>query len=157
MKKFYKENRVFVILMGVALVCLAIILALVTSYILNSSSKDPYGNRLDGMKDIKIKEKEVSTMESKILEKAKVQDASIELHGKRVSFIIDLENDATVEEAQNIAVSCLELLKEDYLNFYELHFSMTKSKLEESTKLFPMLGSKKAGTATISWSNNIKD
>lgn len=156
MKKFYKENRVFVILMGIALVCIAIIIGIFANYIVKSSTNDKYGNRLDGIKDVEVTDEMKTDWESKILEKPKVQEVTINIHGKIISFTIDFENDATVEETQNVSISCLEFLDENYSNFYDLHFMITKSNLEESVTAFPMFGYRKARATTITWSNNSK-
>lgn len=157
MKKFYKENRVFVILMGIALVCIAIIIAIFAIYIINSSATDKYGNRLDGIEDVKITEEKVGEMEEGILAMSKVKDVSINIDGKTVKFIIDFENDASIEERQNVAISSLEFFEENYLNFYDMQFMMTKTGAEESSKDNSIFGARKSGASTISWSNNIKN
>lgn len=154
MKKFYKENRVFVILMGIALVCIAIIIGMMASYIVKSSTNDKYGNRLDGISDVEIADEKVTEMEEAILEMAKVQDTTINIHGKIVNFNIDFQNDATLEEIQNASISCFDFFEEDYLNYYDLQFIITKSDYEESDGTFPILGYRKAGATTITWSNN---
>ena len=156
MKKFYKENRVFVILMGVALVCIAIIVGMMAWYVVSSSTKSAYGNRLDGINDVEIASKKVTEMESNVSEKEKVQDVTINVHGKIVYFNIDFENDTTIDEAKNIAISCLDFFEEDYRNYYDIQFLFTKSKSEESEETFPILGYIKAGKTTISWSANAK-
>lgn len=142
--------------MGVALVCIAIIIALIAGYVVKSTGGDKYGPRLDGISDVLIEDDKKSEMESKLLEQGKVQDAKINIHGKIVNFNIDLEEKTTVQEAQNIAIGCLDFFEEDYLNFYDIEFIMTKKTSEESSKNFPMFGYRKAQAATISWSNNIK-
>lgn len=156
MKKFYKENRVFVILMGIALVCIAIIIALFASYVVKSSTNDKYGTRLNGIEDVKIEDDKIGEMEGKILEMTKVSDVKINVHGKIVYFTIDFQNDATIEEVKNAAINCLEFFEEDYLNYYALQFLITKNSLEESDTKFPMIGYRNAGAATITWSNNAK-
>ncbi len=154
MKKFYKENRVFVILMGIALVCIAIIITIFVVYLFNSTSKDKYGNRLDGIDDVKIEEEKITEMEDGVLEMDRVQEVTIDVEGKIVYFVIDFENDATLEETQNVAISCLEFFTEEYLNFYDIQFMITKSTLEESTSEYPIIGYRKSGATGISWSNN---
>ena len=149
MKKFYKENRVFVILMGIALVCIAIIIGLLASYVLSSNGGEKYGNRLDGISDVEIKDEFKDEMESKILEKEKVEDT-------KINFNIKFQKDTSVTEAQSVATSCMEFFEEDYLNYYDIQFFLTKSEYEESTSTFPMLGYRKAQAANITWSNNSK-
>ncbi len=162
MKKFYKENRVFVILMGIALVCVAIIAWMFVSYIIHSSTSNKYGNRLDGIKDVEIKDEKITEMETAILEMSKVQDVKINLHGKLVNFNISFEKETTVEEAQNVSISCMEFFEEDYLNFYDLQFLVTipegKAAVEgeEEPKDLVIIGYRKAGMTTITWSNNAK-
>lgn len=156
MKKFYKENRVFVILMGIALVCIAIIVAMLAGYVFRSTAGDKYGNRLDGISDVVISDEKKDEMEAKVLEMTKVQDVTINIHGKIVNFNIDFQNDTTTTEVQNVAVGCLDLFEEDYLNYYDLQFIATKSESDESDGTFPMFGYRKAQAATISWSNNSK-
>ncbi len=156
MKKFYKENRVFVILMGIALVCIAIIVAMLAGYVFKSTTGDKYGKRLDGISDVLIEDEKKDEMEAKILEMDKVQDVKINIHGKTVYFNVDFADDTTVAEAQNVSVASLEFFEEDYLNYYDLQFLMTKSTSDDSSTTFPMLGYRKAQAATISWSNNSK-
>jgi len=165
MKKFYKENRVFVILMGIALVCIAIIAWMFVNYIIHSSTSNRYGNRLDGIKDVEIKDDKITEMETSILGMNKVQDVKINLHGKIVYFNISFEKETTIEEAQNVSISCMEFFEEDYLNFYDLQFLATiedgKTVTEgsedgEETKDLAIIGYRKAGDTTITWSNNTK-
>ena len=154
MKKFYRENRVFVILMGVVLVCLTIILVLATKYAITSRTADKYGNRRDGLEDVPIKDKLKSEMEEKILEMEHVKKVNVYVHLKNVSFVIDVDNETSVEDGKNISLKCLDLFPENYLNVYSLQFQIIKSENEESDTKFPMYGAMKVGATTISWSNN---
>lgn len=172
LKKFYKENRVFVILMGIALVCISIIIAMMASYVVNSSTRDKYGNRLDGISDVAISDKKVTEMENAVLEMERVQDVVVNIHGKIVNFNIDFQEDVKVDEVQNAAIKCVDFFDEDYLNYYDLQFLITsngldQNKNDESTSSsdddekdevdpFPMIGYRKAGAANITWSNNSK-
>ena len=108
------------------------------------------------MNNVEIDDKMKTDMESSISEMEGVQDVTINLHGKIVYFDIDLVNEATVDEAKNIAIKCLDFFEEEYLNFYDLQFIITKSKVEDSEDVFPILGYKKASATTITWSNNAK-
>lgn len=156
MKKFYKENRVFVILMGIALICIAIICGMMLWYVVNSSTKDAYGNRLDGIGDVKIEKKRVTEMESSISEMEHVQEVTINIHGKIINFNIDFDNETTSDEVKNVAIKCLEYFEEDYRNYYDMQFLFTKSDSEDSEEKFPVLGYIKAGKTTITWSNNME-
>ena len=94
-------------------------------------------------------------METSISEMEKVQDVTINIHGKIVNFIIDFENDTKDDEVKNIAIKCLEFFEEDYRNFYDMQFLFTKSASKDSNEKFPIIGYIKAGKTTITWSNNL--
>ena len=142
--------------MGVAFVCVAIIIWMLLGYVINSTTNNKYGNRLDGINDVKIEDSKKDEMEAKILEMAKVEDVTINIHGKIVYFNIKFEKEASVEEAQNASINCLGFFEEDYLNFYDLQFIVTFGESSESEKALTILGSRKAGATTITWSNNAK-
>lgn len=163
MKKFYEENRVFSILMLIVIACLILIACLGVGYVLRSRNTSVYGNRLDGIGDVKISEKMINNLKSQVKEMAKVSAVDINVHGKIVNFDVTFNNEATVEEAKNVAISIIALFEEDYLNYYDIQFLMVndlyntnKDKKEnpEDTNPFPILGYKKAERENISWSHN---
>ncbi len=166
MKKFYKENRVFVILMGITLVCIAIILGMACSYIISSNSGNVYGNRLDGISDVEITKKKITEMQKSLNEEEKIQDVTINIHGKIVYFNVEFTSDTSIDDAKNVAIKCLDFFEETYLNFYDLQFLFTKDEVKEESSseeedenkepYFPIIGYRKAGVSTITWSNNAK-
>lgn len=164
MKKFYKENRVFCILMIVVLVCFFIILGLGLSYILKSSDTNVYGNRLDGISDVKITKKMKTNMEASVKEFEKISDVTVNVHGKIVYFDITFTDEASIDDAKNTSIKCLELFEEEYLNYYDIQFLIVndrylaeknnKDESTESDNIFPIMGYRKAGATTIAWSHN---
>ena len=86
MKQFYKENRVFSILMIVVAVCLLLIIGITLKYFIFGSSSSPYGDRLKDEKKYKIsddlKTEVKSTLES---------DESIK-KAKGLQYKINLDN-----------------------------------------------------------------
>ena len=65
-KEFYRRNRVYSILMLVSLVCIVSILVGVIVYFVGQTTKDKYGNRLDGIDNVKITDTKKSEVENKI-------------------------------------------------------------------------------------------
>ena len=53
-KKFYKNNRIYCILMGVSIFCLALIAVLGIVYFVNQTKNDKYGDRLNGIESVQI-------------------------------------------------------------------------------------------------------
>ena len=152
LKKLYKENRVFTILMGISILCMLILIILVSYYLISSTSKSKYGNRLDGINDIKISNSQKSEMENKVIEDAAVESATVNVHGKIIYFDIKVNDDVDAAKAKEISEKTIEYFDEEYLNYYDLHYMITKS--NKDNKNFPMLGYKKAGAKKISYSHN---
>ena len=66
-KEFYKRNRVYSILMLVSLVCIVSILVGVIVFFVGQTTKDKYGNRLDGIKSVEINSDKKNEISNKIL------------------------------------------------------------------------------------------
>ena len=162
MKKFYRENRVFVILMGIVAICVIIMVALLAKYIISSNTGNKYGNRLDGIEDVKIEEKSKTEMSDKIKENDKVEDAKVIVNGKIINFIIKFKKDTSIEDMKSEAVKSLEFFEEEYRNFYDIEFLLQREveeveeDSEEEQDQSAVIGYIKAGATTISWSNNSK-
>ena len=160
MKKFYKENRVFSILMLIVAVCICIIMLFFLIYIFTSSRKSVYGNRLDGIGDVVISEKMSKSMVSDIKNMDKVNDAKVNIHGKIIYFDINFNDDASVDDAKNVSIKCLSLLEDKYVKFYDIQFIITNNKFKETKKgessdnVFPIMGYKKHDAQVITWSHN---
>lgn len=82
LKGFYKNNRVFVILMGIAIFCLAIIATAFVYIILSQNTGDLYGNRLNGIETIEIAKTRLTELEKTIKEDEKVEKATSRIKGK---------------------------------------------------------------------------
>ena len=65
-KKFYKNNRIYCILMGVSIFCLALIAVLGIVYFVNQTKNDKYGDRLNGIESVQITDDHINEMVSEI-------------------------------------------------------------------------------------------
>ena len=152
LKEFYKHNRVFMILMSVAAVCLVVILFLVISYIFQQKGGNLYGGRLNGMETVEIKNARIEEIENAIKENNKeVESVSARVSGK-IFYINIYLNTGKVADAKSIAVKALDILKEAEKGFYDLAFNFDKLG-DTDDKTFPIMGSKKVGNTIISWTN----
>lgn len=164
MKKFYNDNRVFVILMGIVIICVAIMLFLLGKYVVSSNTGDKYGNRLDGIEDVIIEEKQKEDIASALKENESVTSAKVIVHGKIINFVIKFVKDTKIDEMQSIAIKSLDSFEEEYKNYYDMQFLLEREvdEVEESEdeeveeEISAIIGYIKAGATTISWSNNAK-
>ena len=148
-KGFYKNNRVYVILMIVSIVCLLSILVGVIVYFAKQSSHNPYGDRLVRIENKDIKEDRLKELESFINENELVKSSRVSVKGARINFVITL-NKGIPTDAENIAIKLLEKLSEEEKSLYDLLFQFN-SLSEGEDNVFPIEGYKKYSSSTISW------
>lgn len=149
LKGFYKNNRVYVILMVVSIVCILSVLIGVIVYFVGQSSKDPYGTRLEGIEKVEIKEDRLTEIENVVKENELVSKVNTNIQGKLIYIVITL-SDGTPTDAENISVKAMEKLSEEEKSFYDIQF-IFDSTSEADDNVFPIMGYKKASNTTISW------
>lgn len=147
LKKFYKNNRIYCILMGISLFCLAIIAMLFVVYFVNQTKNDTYGNRLNGIESMEISDSEKDEIVNVIKESDKVDKATVNIKGKIIYVNVYLL-DGNRDLANSIAVKVLNTLNEEKKDFYDINFSFNK----DDDEAFPFMGYKKSDATIISWS-----
>ena len=150
-KEFYKRNRVYSILMLISLVCIVSILVGVIVYFIGQTSKDKYGNRLDGIESVQIKKDKISEIENKITENELVSSTNIDIRGKLIYVDIVLKTGKHTD-SEAIAQASLELFTKEEKEFYDIQYIVENSD-KEITENFPVMGYIKAGNSVIKWTN----
>ena len=89
-KNWIKNNKGFTIVILLTLV-LIIILTIIFISLLKGNSSNKYGNRLDGIDDVKISKEEYDSVKEEITNTDLVEDVSIRLQGKIVYTTIILK------------------------------------------------------------------
>lgn len=151
MKRFFLENRVFVILMGVVLVCFIAILTMLFIYFYKGTDTNSYGNRLDGIKEVEISSKTISDYEKELKDDEKISNATINIKGKIIYISLIFENETELIEAEGKATKFLEKFSEKEKSFYD--FQLYLKTIAE--KGFIISGAKNKNNATIIWNNNV--
>ena len=154
LKSFYKNNRVYSILMIISIICIVAILVGVVLYFLGQTSKDKYGNRLEGIEKIEIKESKLNDIEKKITENELVKSTDAVIRGKLVYITITL-NTGTHADAESIAQSSLELFNEKEKAFYDIQY-IVENNDKNIKENFPVMGYIKAGNSVIKWTNYVQ-
>lgn len=148
-KGFYKNNRVYVILMIISITCILAVLIGTAVYFIGQSTRDPYGTRLEGIDAVKLSDDRLTEMTALIKENTLVNSANINIKGKIIYIVVKL-NDGVPNDAETIAVKTLEKLSDDEKNFYDIQYIFDSLSTKDDN-VFPIMGYKKAGNATISW------
>lgn len=153
-KEFYKRNRVYSILMIVSLVCIVSILVGVIVYFVGQTTRDKYGNRLEGIDTVKITDTKRSEVINKIKENELVDSADIDIKGKLIYVNITLKTGKHAD-SEAICQTSLEAFSEDEKKFYDIQYIVSNkdSNIEEN---FPVMGYIKAGNSVIKWTNYVQ-
>lgn len=151
LKSFYKNNRVYSILMIISIICIIAILVGVVLYFVGQTNKDKYGNRLNGIESVQIKDDKISEIESKISENELVKETNVSISGKLIYITITL-NTGKHSDSESIAQSSLELFSEEEKSFYDIQY-IVENLDKEIEENFPVMGYIKAGNSVIKWTN----
>lgn len=149
LKGFYHNNRIYVILMGVSLGCLALILVVFVYYFLSQNNTGIYGNRLNGIENVKITDDKLEGIKKAIEENTIVDHASLKIKGKIVYINIYIKEEK-IDEAKNVAIKSLELFEEEQSSVFDVLFTID-SIGDAEKNVFPIMGSKKSDNTIISW------
>lgn len=151
MKKFYKENRVFSVLMLISITCVLIIFTLLILYFFKGQGTNKYGNRLEGIKEVKIANKKIKEFETKLKEEKGIKESSLNIQGRIIYIIFKINKESSITEGINASLKSLELFSEEEREYYDFNFLVDKEEKEEDEK-FPVSGYKNVKSANIVWS-----
>ena len=162
-KKLLKNKKamIFLVLFLILLVCLFLLKGVFFPGVGSN-----YGHRLDGINDIKFTDKTKDSIVSSIKKDDKVSTAKMNIHGKIVNIIFNVNKDVSIEDARAISTASLEKFPEKVKGFYDIQFIITKTEeageevqitnddgttSTEIKKQFPIMGYKNSGSNTIVW------
>ncbi len=153
MKQFYKENRVFSILMIVVAVCLLLIIGITLKYFIFGSSSSPYGHRLKDEKKYKISDDLKTEVKSTLESDESIKKASVRVSVRTIYISMEFNTGVSLEEAKGKAVTALEKFSEDELGYYDVEFILTEESADNSEG-FTIMGAKNVNGSNIVWNNN---
>ena len=152
LKNSWNQNRVLFVLTTILIVCLLLILSVVIDYFLGTS-KDKYGDRLDGIKSVEVTKNEITKLENKIKEDDKITECEIHQIGKVIYVNIKFNGDITLVEAEGKALNTIELFSEKERKFYDLNYSLLQDATDSNVG-FSIMGTKNVNGTGLVWNNN---
>lgn len=153
-KRFYKEHRIFTILMAIVIVSTIVIVSVLFK-LFGGNGTSKYGPRLDGIEDHIVENDRLDDYRDKLVENGKVKTASIELKGTIFYVKILFEKDSDLTEAEGIALKSLENFSEEELKFYDFQFTL-ESEANENSNGFLIEGAHNHNGTGLKWGLNRK-
>ena len=154
LKDFYKKNRVYSILMIVSILCIVAIMVGVLVYFIGQTSKDKYGNRLEGLDKIKISNKKEKTISNIIKKNELVNSVDIDIKGKLIYIDIELKSGKHTD-AESICQSLLDNFSEKEKSFYDIQFIVSNLNKDEEDN-FPIMGYMRKNSLIIKWTKYVQ-
>lgn len=150
-RDFYRNNRVYSILMLISTICIVSIITGVILYFLGQTNKDKYGNRLEGIENVEFKTESINTIKDSFLTNELVDSVDIEVKGKLIYVSIILKS-GKHSDSESLVQSSLELFSDEVKSFYDIQF-IVDNKDKEVTDNFPVMGYMSAGASVVKWTN----
>lgn len=145
--KWIKKNTGLFIILVLTLVLLVFI-GVIFVKLLSGKSSDKYGNRLEGIEEVKISTDTYNSVKDEVTKTEKVEDVSVRLQGRIVYTTIVLKEKTSVKEAKKIASNTINNYSDEELSFYDFSFFL-KWENEEGDKV--ITGNKHHDLDSITW------
>lgn len=154
MLDYINKHKGLSILIGLSLILFIIMLIIFVSLFFGSG-ESKYGNRLDGIEDVKIDDSFLEMIEGKLEEDESVVDANVRLQGKIVYIVFEVNSDISVETAKLIASNTLENFSDEELSFYDISYLIKWTKIvDDEEEISAIAGNKHPSKDSISWSKS---
>lgn len=164
LKKLMKNKKIVV-------VSLLIIIGIICSILLNAflspnGNISNYGNRLDGIKEVKFNKSAKNKVIDSLNSNDRVSNCKINIHGKIINVIFNVSKDTSVDDARNIANESLNNFTNKVKSFYDIQYIITNTEeegtkqnitdddgkeKEEMIKNFPIIGYKNSKSEGLVW------
>lgn len=148
--KFLKNNKHTVIVVSCCLV-LTILIFTMKLVFFPSEGKALYGDRLEGISSVKIKDSTKEQIEATLKEKDEVEKASTTISGRVLNVIVTVKEDTTLETAKNLSSIVDEALDEEQQKYYDRQIFIKKTTDDEK---FPIIGYHHQDSDHYSWTKD---
>lgn len=154
--KLLKKHIVLFIVLIIILITAIIMFMIARSILLSGSEGTIYGNRLDGIEKVELKNDSLNKIIEDIKAKENVKSASQRLEGKVLHFIVDVTEAMTLDVAKSLTEPILTSLSSEAQNFYDIEIIITcseeESKEETGEKnIYPVMGYKHRTSSEFVW------
>ena len=147
--KFIKKHKIeFIALFTIIIICILGYFA-VKPLLGNDSNK--YGNRLDGIENVKITDEQVKKLTSEMEENKDVKSIKYDLQGRLIYIILEVSNETAVDVSKGYANKILNYFDDEQKTYYDMQV-IIKSDSKES-EVYPIIGAKHKTSTSFIWDN----
>ena len=147
--KFIKKHKTLVFVSIVLLIILVLGFFAVKSMLLIGNETDKYGNRLDGIEEVLIKNDKIKTIEEEMKKIEGIKNFKFDIEGRLVYVIIEVSNETAVAVAKGYANKVLEYLEDEQKAYYDIQAMITSDSKE--SEVYPIIGAKHKTSTGFIW------
>lgn len=145
MKKMWTNNKIFMILGAILLVCAIAIIVVVLKYFIGSR-RSVYGSRFDNMK-VKITDAQQNEYIKGLEANTNVTKVRFRVSHKTLYISVTFKDDIKLEDAKKIIDESLALFPDDIKETYDINYTIKNSS-------YMLMGAKNAPGNGLIWGNN---
>ncbi len=144
--KFIKNHK---ILTALIIMFIIFIIAIVILYnILFNYGED---SRLNGKKEVEFSEESKKAIVDSIKKYEEVENASINIVTRQISFIVDVKKDLQKDKAKEVANKILEEFSDKEKDYYDIQVIATCKKCDADDDTYPIFGYKNKKSSKFVW------
>lgn len=147
---FIKKNK-FTMIAIFCFLLLVILLVQVKNTFFPNMGKAIYGNRLEGIENAKISNKELTTLKDTLKKNDTINKVSTLVSGKLVNVIITVSDDLGLEQAKKLAGEVYKEFTTEQQKFYDYQVFIQKT---NDASDFPIIGYKHHNRESFSWTRD---
>ena len=143
MKKFLKDNKKIITIVGIALL-VVIAFILIYKIFFGSSGSDRY----EGIKSHKLSKTEISDVTKVIKELDNVKSTKVYTNSKIIKIFVKLKDDVEFDAVKDVATKTISKIDKNNLKFYDLEFFVDS---KDDSKVYPKIGYKHKSSENFVW------
>ena len=150
MKNFIKNNKVTVVAFIICVILVILVFAVKLTFFPNEGTAI-YGDRLDGIEEVEITDKQQEDIIKSLEDKDEVKEVSCDIKGRTLNVLITVNDDVELDPAKALTSSITENLEEDQTSYYDIQVFISKD--NDDTR-FPIIGYKHQDKDEFSWTKD---
>ena len=150
MKNFIKNNKVTVVAFIICVIFVILVFAVKLTFFPNEGTAI-YGDRLDGIEEVEITDKQQEDIIKSLEDKDEVKEVSCDIKGRTLNVLITVNDDVELDPAKALTSSITDNLEEDQTSYYDIQVFISKD--NDDTR-FPIIGYKHQDKDEFSWTKD---
>lgn len=150
MKNFIKNNKVAVVAFIICVIFVILVFAVKLTFFPNEGTAI-YGDRLDGIEEVEITDKQQEDIIKSLEDKDEVKEVSCDIKGRTLNVLITVNDDVELDPAKALTSSITDNLEEDQTSYYDIQVFISKD--NDDTR-FPIIGYKHQNKDGFSWTKD---